>query len=85
MTCMHVQLQDIALFCPVYNRGRPICVFQGRYRLLQIKYTDNRYFEPIYVSGVKMKMNAKINNNKSSDKKKRSLNAFKHVFNSENC
>ncbi len=31
-----------------------------------------------------MKMNAKINNNKSSDKK-RSLNAFKHVFNSENC
>ncbi len=33
-----------------------------------------------------MKMNAKINNNKSSDKKKRSLNAFKqHVFNSENC
>ncbi len=29
----------------------------------------NRYFEPIYVSGVKMKMNAKINNNKSSDKK----------------
>ncbi len=26
-----------------------------------------------------MKMNAKINNNKSSDKK-RSLNAFKHVF-----
>ncbi len=26
-------------------------------------------FEPIYVSGVKMKMNAKINNNKSSDKK----------------
>ncbi len=27
----------------------------------------NRYFEPIYVSGVKM--NAKINNNKSSDKK----------------
>ncbi len=42
------------------------------------------YFEPIYVSGVKMKMNAKINNNKSSDKK-RSLNAFKHVFNSENC
>ncbi len=37
-----------------------------------------------YVSGVKMKMNAKINNNKSSDKK-RSLNAFKHVFNSENC
>ncbi len=31
-----------------------------------------------------MKMNAKINN-KSSDKKKRSLNAFKHVFNSENC
>ncbi len=45
---------------------------------------DNRYFEPIYVSGVKMKINAKINNNKSSDKK-RSLNAFKHVFNSENC
>ncbi len=40
-----------------------------RYRLLQIKQTDNRYFEPIYVSGVKMKMNAKINNNKSSDKK----------------
>ncbi len=32
-----------------------------------------------------MKMNAKINNNKSSDKKKRSLNAFKLVFNSENC
>ncbi len=31
-----------------------------------------------------MKMNAKINNNKSSDKK-RSLNTFKHVFNSENC
>ncbi len=32
-----------------------------------------------------MKINAKINNNKSSDKK-RSLNAFKkHVFNSENC
>ncbi len=46
--------------------------------------TYNRYFEPIYVSGVKMKMNAKMNNNKSSDKK-RSLNAFKHVFNSENC
>ncbi len=70
----------------MYIRGRPICVFQGRYRyrLLQIKYTDNRYFEPIYVSGVKMKINAKINNNKSSDKK-RSLNAFKHVFNSENC
>ncbi len=40
--------------------------------------------KPIYVSGVKMKINAKINNNKSSDKK-RSLNAFKHVFNSENC
>ncbi len=36
------------------------------------------------MSGVKMKMNAKINNKKSSDKK-RSLNAFKHVFNSENC
>ncbi len=36
------------------------------------------------MSGVKMKMNAKMNNNKSSDKK-RSLNAFKHVFNSENC
>ncbi len=32
---------------------------------------------------VKMKINAKINN-KSSDKKL-SLNAFKHVFNSENC
>ncbi len=32
-----------------------------------------------------MKMNAKINNNKSSDKKKLSLNAFKYVFNSENC
>ncbi len=33
-----------------------------------------------------MKINAKIYNNKSSDKKnKRSLNAFKHVFNSENC
>ncbi len=31
-----------------------------------------------------MKMNAKINNNKSSDKKL-SLNAFKQVFNSENC
>ncbi len=30
---------------------------------------DNRYFEPIYVSGVKIKINAKINNNKSSDKK----------------
>ncbi len=30
-----------------------------------------------------MKINAEINN-KSSDKK-RSLNAFKHVFNSENC
>ncbi len=30
---------------------------------------DNRYFEPIYVSGLKMKMNNKINNNKSSDKK----------------
>ncbi len=29
-----------------------------------------------------MKINAKINNNKSSDKK-RSLNAFKHVFNFE--
>ncbi len=28
-------------------------------------------------------MNAKIYNNKNSDKK-RSLNAFKHVFNSEN-
>ncbi len=35
------------------------------------------------MSGVKIKMNAKINNNKSSDKKR--LNAFKHVFNSENC
>ncbi len=46
--------------------------------------TDQVDREPIYVSGVKMKMNAKINNNKSSDKK-RSLNAFKHVFNSENC
>ncbi len=32
-----------------------------------------------------MKMNAKINNNKSSGKKKRFLNDFKHVFNSENC
>ncbi len=32
-----------------------------------------------------MKMNAKINNNKSSDKKNVTLNAFKHVFNSENC
>ncbi len=31
-----------------------------------------------------MKMNAKINNNKSSEQKS-SLNAFKHVFNSENC
>ncbi len=31
-----------------------------------------------------MKINAEINNNKSSDKK-HSLNAFKHVFNSENC
>ncbi len=30
-----------------------------------------------------MKMNAKINN--KSSEKKRSLNAFKHVFNSENC
>ncbi len=47
--------------------------------------TDQVDREPIYVSGVKMKMNAKINNNKSSDKKKRSLTAFKHVFNSENC
>ncbi len=37
-----------------------------------------------YTCRVKMKINAKINNNKSSDKK-RSLNAFKHVFNSENC
>ncbi len=46
---------------------------------------DKRYFEPIYVSGVQMKMNGKIINNKSSDKKKRSLNAFKHAFNSENC
>ncbi len=48
---------------------------------------DTDYYRssrPIYVSGVKMKMNAKINNIKSSDKK-RSLNAFKHVFNSENC
>ncbi len=36
------------------------------------------------MSGVKMKINAKIYNNKSSDKKL-SLNAFKHVFNSENC
>ncbi len=45
--------------------------------------TDQVDREPIYVSGVKMKMNAKINN-KSSDKK-RSLNAFKQVFNSENC
>ncbi len=33
---------------------------------------------------INAKINAKINNNKSSDKK-RSLNAFKHVFNSENC
>ncbi len=31
-----------------------------------------------------MKMNAKINNNKSSDNFFY-LNAFKHVFNSENC
>ncbi len=31
--------------------------------------TDQVDREPIYVSGVKMKMNAKINNNKSSDKK----------------
>ncbi len=46
--------------------------------------TDQVDREPIYVSGVKMKMNAKINNNKSSDKKSY-LNAFKHVFNSENC
>ncbi len=46
--------------------------------------TDQVDREPIYVSDVKIKMNAKINNNKSSDKK-RSLNAFKHVFNSENC
>ncbi len=32
-----------------------------------------------------MKINAKINNKSSDKKKKRSLNAFKHVFNSENC
>ncbi len=38
------------------------------------------FFAPLYVSGVKMKMNAKINNNKRI-----SLTAFKHVFNSENC
>ncbi len=31
--------------------------------------TDQVDREPIYVSGVKMKMNAKIHNNKSSDKK----------------
>ncbi len=31
--------------------------------------TDQVDRELIYVSGVKMKMNAKINNNKSSDKK----------------
>ncbi len=42
--------------------------------------TDQVDREPIYVSGVKMKLNAKINNDK-----KRSLNAFKHVFNSKNC
>ncbi len=30
---------------------------------------DNRYFEPIYVSGVKIRMNVKMYNNKSSDKK----------------
>ncbi len=30
-----------------------------------------------------MKINAKINN--KSSEKKLSLNAFKHVFNSENC
>ncbi len=31
--------------------------------------TDQVDREPIYVSGVKIKINAKINNNKSSDKK----------------
>ncbi len=30
--------EGCAHFCEIlYNRGRPICVFQGRYRLLQIK------------------------------------------------
>ncbi len=29
---------------------------------------DNRYFEPIYMFGVKMKINVKIKNNKGSDK-----------------
>ncbi len=28
----------------------------------------DQYFEPIYISGVKKKMNAKIKNNKGSDK-----------------
>ncbi len=56
--------------------------FSGPMPILII--TDQVDREPIYVSSVKMKINAKINNNKSSDKK-HSLNAFKHVFNSENC
>ncbi len=35
---------------------------------LEIKYTEYRYFEPIYMSGVKMQINVKIKNNKVSDK-----------------
>ncbi len=55
-----------------------------RYVFFRADADTDYYRSSRYVSGVKMKMNAKINNNKSSDKK-RSLNAFKHVFNSENC
>ncbi len=37
--------------------------FSGPMPIITDQVDDNRYFEPIYVSGVKMKMNAKINNN----------------------
>ncbi len=39
----------------------------------------DRYFEPIYMSGVKMKINVKMKNNKGSDKTL-SLNAFKSFY-----
>ncbi len=48
----------------IQYRGRPMC-FSGPIPIITAQVDR----EPIYVSGVKMKMNAKINNNKSSDKK----------------
>ena len=32
-----------------YIRDRPICFFQGRYRLLVVKEADNQYLEPIFI------------------------------------